>query len=732
MTCEESNPGCGCQASISVSPQGIQSPSPWPMASNATPGSDSQRRIRGAQEICAFAFGPVIALQAACKSIVSTPTSTPSGTKRLNSDRKPVTKTSSRFSRTLKFLMGTIVALAPLCAVAQNTGYAVTSVQPWNRPSATGVWATYEDAFVAIMSANPVCVSNGQGGCLPNTGPVCSSSGYPIAGQGDVHCYFTGSGAYAEEFASAVPCDYFAIVDTTDPCSAQACFHEPINAENGNVYKSQEDVQFVGAGAIAYSRYYSSNDGSGVDGVPGWRHSYSRSIAALTQLPIATYPPSNGLVSPEYSSPEAACISGFAYLQPSVPGWANAEASYTGNTCVVSSGSTVLGTLQIEKNSNQTPAATPLEYDAIRDNGETLRFTLQTGTPAAQPGQTLRFAVTGAGFTVTDDDDNVETYNTAGVLQSVTSRSGVVQTVQYDGTGLFSGVTDSFGHTISVTRNTAGSIATLAVAGGGSVQYGYDGENRLTSVVKLDGNTLGYVYGDTRFANALTAEIDEYGVTYSTWTYDSQERGVATQEALGAGAGVLSYNSDGTVTDTDALGAVRTVSFTRIGDDNRVTSISGSQCPTCQEPAATTYDAAGFVSSRTDYNGNVTCYANDPARGLELVRVEGFAPGSTCPGNLSSYTPAANTSQRKIATAWDANFREPDSITQAGRITTLTYDSSGNPLTKTVTDTTVSPNVSRTWSYSYNSYGQVLTARGPRTERQRDDDVRILFVCDRF
>src|SRR4029077_20616 len=44
------------------------------------------------------------------------------------------------------------------------------------------------------------------------------------------------------------------------------------------------------------------------------------------------------------------------------------------------------------------------------------------------------------------------------------------------------------------------------------------------------------------------------------------------------------------------------------------------------------------------------------------------------------------------------------------------YDSMGNVLTKTITDTTVTPKVSRTWTYSYDSYGRVLTAKAPRTD----------------
>ena len=137
-------------------------------------------------------------------------------------------------------------------------------------------------------------------------------------------------------------------------------------------------------------------------------------------------------------------------------------------------------------------------------------------------------------------------------------------------------------------------------------------------MTNLDTTTTSYQYNDVRFINALTAYVDENANTFSSWTYDAQERATGTQEAGGAFAATLAYNSNGSVTDTDALGAVRTFTYSRLADVNKVTSISGSQCLTCQESAATTYDSSGFVSSRTDYNGNLTCYANDPVRGLEL------------------------------------------------------------------------------------------------------------------
>ena len=86
------------------------------------------------------------------------------------------------------------------------------------------------------------------------------------------------------------------------------------------------------------------------------------------------------------------------------------------------------------------------------------------------------------------------------------------------------------------------------------------------------------------------------------------------------------------------------------------------------------------------------------------MRVEGFAPSvAACPANLASYTPASGTRERKVTTTWHSTFRLPTSITEANRTTAFTHDADGNVLTRTVTDTTVTPNVSRTWTYTYNA-----------------------------
>ena len=256
-------------------------------------------------------------------------------------------------------------------------------------------------------------------------------------------------------------------------------------------------------------------------------------------------------------------------------------------------------------------------------------------------------------------------------------------------------------------------VAAAALLGGQAqaetVTYSYDAAGRLSTVTNADSTVQSYQYGDASYPNALTSHIDESSSVYSTWSYDAEGRATNTSEGGGAGATSLVYNTDGSVTVTDALGAVRTFTFGRYGDRNLVTGITGSQCPTCTEPKATTYDLRGFPSSRTDYNNNVTKYTYDDERGLETSRTEAFG----------------TTKVRTIATQWHSTYRLPLHVRiysggaatgTAIQVTDYTHDTSGNVLTRTVTDTTVTPSVSRTWSYTYNSYGQVLTVDGPRTD----------------
>jgi YD repeat-containing protein len=461
------------------------------------------------------------------------------------------------------------------------------------------------------------------------------------------------------------------------------CVGDPVDPSSGAVLATYVDVTSP-ASPLRFARSYNSTDTDTTHLGPGWRHSFTRHIASRYSNYLYR-PPNPPEDSSLYDDAATACTSGFGEIKSRVSNWQNATATYSGGTCNLSVGGSSIGSITVFRTTLGQPQLTPVGFDVTRDDGQFVSFNGIGTSIVAPPGIALHLEQTTGGFKLVDEQDNVELYNTSGTLLSVTTRAGVVLTLAYGTGGRLSTVTDSYGHQLTLTYNTANALGSVTDPNGQTVQYGYDSAFRLTSVTQRDGTTQSYVYENTSLPNAVTGLIDENGQRHSTWTYDTQGRGTGTSEAGGANAVTLTYNVDGTVTTTDALSAARTFTFGRFGDRSLVAGISGSQCPTCSDGKATTYDSGGFRSSRTDYNNNVTLLSFDDARGLETSRTE------------ASGTPRART----ITSAWHSTFRLPALITEPARTTAFTRDTAGNALTRTITDTSQVPNVSRTWTYTY-------------------------------
>lgn len=559
------------------------------------------------------------------------------------------------------------------------------------------------------------CVELGQNavGFRDSDGGFCCNSTWEVAGRA-TEPYDDNCGPY---------------VTIKPPPEAQCgedcnSLGDPINPANGGVFAEEKDI----AGPVPFERYFNSASSATSRMSAGWTHSYSRKVTRLRNA--GRYRPyaAGGGNSSSYSNESDACTAGFAEIRSQVPEWVTATATFSGGSCNVSSGGGgTIGTVSMLYSVPplEEPTATTVGFSVSRDDGRVIRFPVDGSTPQ---GIKLMLSLTVGGFTIIDENDNVESYNSDGQLTAITSRAGVVLTMGYDAFGKLTSVTDSYGHAITLGYDAKSRVATATGSASQIFQYGYDVADRFASVTAPDSTTKTYLYENVAFPNALTAVKDENNSVLSTWTYDAEGRATHTEENGGASAVTLVYNTDVSVTVTDALGAVRTFTYERHGDLNLVGSITGSQCPTCREGAATTYDTAGFVSSRRDYNGNLICYEND-ARGLVLVRVEGYAPGiSACPVSLSTYTPAPGTRQRKITTAWHTTLHLPISITELNRTTTFTHDATGNVITRIVTDTSVTPHVSRTSTYTYDAFGRVLTENGPRTD-STDLTTYTYYTC---
>ena len=351
------------------------------------------------------------------------------------------------------------------------------------------------------------------------------------------------------------------------------------------------------------------------------------------------------------------------------------------------------------------------EVKISRDDGE-VRYFNQCGSAwcatADETGTlTQLFDADGhtTGWKYVDENDVTERYEGSGQLLSETSRGGIVHTMAYNGSGQLLTIKDSFGHQLSMSYGTDGQLQHLTLPSGDIVNYTYDALKRLTSVTYPGSATRTYLYDEAAHIalgtapNVLTGIEDENGQRFATFDYDAQVRAIDSEHASGADRIEVTYNLDGTSTVLDAAGTSRTFAFQTVESVYHIAFTSGLQCAGCGFFAAYGYNAGGDVTSKTDFNGHQTAFSLN-ARHLEDSRTEAYG------------SPNART----ISTTWDSNFRRPATITEPNRTTSFNYDASGNLLTRTVTDTSVSPNVSRTWTYTYDSFGRVLTEDGPRTD----------------
>jgi YD repeat-containing protein len=392
-----------------------------------------------------------------------------------------------------------------------------------------------------------------------------------------------------------------------------------------------------------------------------------------------------------------------------------------------------------------TSATAPL-VGVLRDVGRSVTFQLVGGIWVADADvtDTLVQLPNAAGWQYTIANDSVELYDAAGKLQSITNRTGLTQTLTYAADGKLQTDTDSNGRQLIFEYDASGNISTLTDPAGGIYHYAYDTNNNLTLVTYPDTKTKQYLYGEAAQTggvsqpNLLTGIIDENGVRYASYWYDATGRAIKEEMAPGLNQGIdrytLAYTADAyrrpvSTVLTDALGTSRTYHYTTILGTSKDTGVSqpgGSGCGAAS--SALTYDASGNIATSADFKGNKTCYAYDLTSNLETVRLEGVAAATACPSNLSTYVPSTATGsvERKITTTWNATYRLPLQVAEPLRLTTNTYDATGNQLTRTVQPTTdatggaglnaTAAGTPRTITNTYNTAGKVLTVDGARTD----------------
>ena len=372
--------------------------------------------------------------------------------------------------------------------------------------------------------------------------------------------------------------------------------------------------------------------------------------------------------------------------------------------------------------------------ELVRETGEASLFTLTNGVATAESTELGQLSQVNGSWVYFGVNGDSMTFDSQGKLVVWRRRDGLTQTLSYSADsqtgGSFVTVVDAFGRSLSFAVDGSNRPVSLSV-GSLNVTYAYNAPGGLTTVTYVwpeGSSTKQYLYENTSNVALLTGLIDESGVRYTTWAYDSQSRGTSSAHAGGVGQTTFSYNDDGSTTVTDALGHAIHYQYQVV---QGIRHISAASSPaTTDSPAinlAYSYNTIGQRYSETDGKGVATQFNFNPV-GLLTQRVD-----------------AQNTSlQRVINMTWDTALRVPltrtvqDASNHLVSSTQWVYNTVGQTLARCEIDPSNSaasgytcsnsrsvPLGVRRWTYTYCAavettqcpiVGLMLAATGPRTD----------------
>ena len=365
-------------------------------------------------------------------------------------------------------------------------------------------------------------------------------------------------------------------------------------------------------------------------------------------------------------------------------------------------------------------------------DGRVSLFALANGVATAEATELGNLSQVNGLWTYASPDGEILTFDAQGRLVTWAQRDGLAQTLTYAAVNAYGAtpvtVTDDFGRTLSFQVDSMSRPLTFTAGGlTGTYTYSAPGELLSAKFTWSGGSaTREYLYENANNITLLTGLIDEAGVRYSTWTYDSQNRAISS--ALGGGVGLTSlvYNSDGSTTATNPLGHTVSFQFQVVQGIRHVSSVAGAPAPNCPSSNASyTYDQRGQVATKLNALGYTTTYQNT-ANGLTTQKVEA----------------SATVSQRTTNWTWDSVLSAPltravlDNNGNTVASTAWVYNAIGQPLARCEIDASQAagyacaaagtvPAGVRRWAYTYCTavdttqcplIGLLLSVTGPRTD----------------
>lgn len=260
-----------------------------------------------------------------------------------------------------------------------------------------------------------------------------------------------------------------------------------------------------------------------------------------------------------------------------------------------------------------------------------------------------------AGWRYTTLDDQLEVYDVAGRITSVSNRAGISHSYTYSSSDIT--VTHSLGGSIVYTIDTNGRIKAFTDPDGYEYTYDYTNAGLISSVTYPDSDASRlYHYENTSYPDLLTGITDANGDRFATWVYDTNRRAISSEHNGGAERVTFDY----TYTDhpnypqtrvTNALGKDSTYKYIEVNGFRKTFKVEGHASPNCVAANQSYgFNADAFIASKTDWKGNLTTYIRD-GLGRELSRTEA----------------AGSPQERTITTEWHSAFNLPHTNNATGK-----------------------------------------------------------------
>lgn len=317
-------------------------------------------------------------------------------------------------------------------------------------------------------------------------------------------------------------------------------------------------------------------------------------------------------------------------------------------------------------------------------------------------------------FSYRNKDQSLLTFNAVdsandGQIASWTFPNGMSLSFMYGysfgGSNYLTSVSNTLGRSLTLTYSGA-HLSSVTDGTGRFVSYGYDGNGNLASVTDPLNFTTTFGYDG---ANRLTQAFypSNPGVAFFTNTYDALGR---TNRQANANGNIGTFYIAGSRTEfIDAAGdrhiTYQTPSGKIIKDDFVLSASVGNVFnDTTQQNGlvnvtANQYDGQDRLTLTTAPEGNTVSFVYDSNNNI-LSTTETKKPGSPLSPLVTTFV-------------YDPLFNKPIQKTDPrGLIAFLSYDATGN-LTSSTSDVGASPHFNAKKNFSYNNFGQLLSASDP-------------------